>query len=51
LCEEIALDPFSESEVADDVRDDANDRHRRSSCALHERTDGPPLFVASVMTE
>src|SRR5208283_3384096 len=53
LCEEIVLDPFSESEVADYVAkrspgiaiDEAFVR------ALHERTDGLPLFVASVMTE
>jgi len=53
LCEEIALDPFSESEVAGYVAkklpaiatDEAFIR------ALHERTNGLPLFVASVMTE
>ena len=53
LCEEIVLDPFSEAEVADYVAqrspslasDDAFVR------ALHERTDGVPLFVASVMNE
>jgi predicted ATPase len=53
LCEEIALDPFSETEVADYVA-------RRSPSlagdeafvrALHGRTDGVPLFVASVMSE
>jgi len=53
LCEEIVLDPFSESEIADYVaaqspgltRDEAFVR------SLHERTDGVPLFVASVMTD
>jgi DNA-binding winged helix-turn-helix (wHTH) protein/tetratricopeptide (TPR) repeat protein len=53
LCEEIVLDPFSEREVADYVArrapsvvtDEAFVR------ALHERTDGLPLFVASVMSE
>jgi DNA-binding winged helix-turn-helix (wHTH) protein/tetratricopeptide (TPR) repeat protein len=53
LCEEVVLDPFSESEVADYVaerspslaRDDAFVR------GLHERTDGVPLFVASVMSD
>jgi len=53
LCEEIALDPFSETEVAEYVAerspslgvDDAFVR------ALHDRTDGLPLFVASVMSE
>jgi DNA-binding winged helix-turn-helix (wHTH) protein len=47
LCEELVLDPFSETEVADYValssaslaRDEAFVR------ALHERTDGVPLFV------
>jgi len=47
------LDPFSESEVADYVAerlpslavDEAFVR------ALHERTDGLPLFVASVTTD
>jgi DNA-binding winged helix-turn-helix (wHTH) protein/tetratricopeptide (TPR) repeat protein len=53
LCEEIVLDPFSETEVAEYVaqrwpslaRDEAFVR------ALHERTDGVPLFVSSVITE
>jgi tetratricopeptide (TPR) repeat protein len=53
LCEEIMLDPFSEAEVADYVAqrspwlagDDAFVR------TLHERTDGVPLFVASVVSE
>ena len=53
LCEEIALDPFSEAEVAEYVAkrspplagDEAFVR------ALHQRTDGVPLFVASVMSE
>ena len=51
LCEEIMLDPFSEAEVAKYVE------HRLPSLArdeafvrsLHERTDGVPLFVASVV--
>jgi Tfp pilus assembly protein PilF len=53
LCKHIDLDPFSEAEVADYVArrapslagDDAFVR------ALHDRTDGVPLFVASVLTE
>ena len=53
LCQEVVLDPFSETEVADCIaqrsaslaRDDAFVR------ALHERTDGVPLFVSSVITE
>jgi predicted ATPase/DNA-binding winged helix-turn-helix (wHTH) protein len=53
LCEEIVLDPFSEAEIADYVAqsspalagDDVLIR------ALHERTDGVPLFVRSIMRE
>ena len=53
LCEEIVLDPFSETEVAAYIAqlspslapDEAFVR------ALHERTDGVPLFVSSVITE
>ncbi|SDH54675.1 Transcriptional regulatory protein, C terminal [Pseudomonas benzenivorans] len=53
LCEEVMLDPFSETEVADYValhsaslgRDEAFVR------ALHERTDGVPLFVSSLIDE
>jgi tetratricopeptide (TPR) repeat protein len=53
LCEEIVLDPFSESEVADYVaeRSPAIATNEAFVRALHERTDGLPLFVASVMTE
>ena len=53
LCEELVLDPFSETEVADYIalhsaslaRDEAFVR------ALHERTDGVPLFVSSLIGE
>jgi DNA-binding winged helix-turn-helix (wHTH) protein/tetratricopeptide (TPR) repeat protein len=53
LCEEIVLDPFSETQVADYVAQQspalaANEAFVR---ALYERTDGVPLFVASVMRE
>jgi DNA-binding winged helix-turn-helix (wHTH) protein/tetratricopeptide (TPR) repeat protein len=53
LCQEIVLDPFSEREVADYVaeRSPANATDEAFVRALHERTDGVPLFVASVMTE
>lgn len=53
LSDEIVLDSFSESEVAEYVT-------RRAPLigvdesfvhALHERTDGVPLFVASIMSE
>ena len=52
LCEEIVLDPFSESEVADYVaeRSPAIATDEAFVRALHERTDGVPLFVASVMS-
>ena len=53
LCEEIVLDPFSENEVADYVaeRSPAIAANQAFVRALHERTDGLPLFVASVMTD
>jgi DNA-binding winged helix-turn-helix (wHTH) protein/tetratricopeptide (TPR) repeat protein len=53
LCEEIVLDPFSEAEVADYVaqRLPAMAGDESFVRALHGRTDGVPLFVASVMTE
>ncbi len=53
LCEEIALDPFSESEVAGYVaeKSPAIATDEAFIRALHERTNGLPLFVASVMTE
>jgi DNA-binding winged helix-turn-helix (wHTH) protein len=53
LCEEIVLDPFSESEVADYVaeRSPAIATDQAFVRALHERTDGLPLFVASVITD
>ncbi|BCX69376.1 ATP-binding protein [Pseudomonas izuensis] len=53
LCEEVVLDPFSETEVADYVAL----RSASLACdeafvrALHERTDGVPLFVSSIITE
>lgn len=53
LCEEVVLDPFSETEVADYVAL----RSASLACdeafvrALHERTDGVPLFVSSVISE
>src|SRR4030095_9589169 len=51
-CEEIVLDPFSESEVADYVagRSPAIATDEAFVRALHGRTDGLPLFVASVRT-
>ena len=53
LCEEIVLDPFSENEVADYVaeRSPAISTNQVFVRALHESTDGLPLFVASVMTD
>ena len=53
LCEEIVLDPFSEREVADYVaeRSPAIASDEAFVRALHERTDGLPLFIASIMSE
>lgn len=53
LCEEIVLDPFSESEVAEYVAQDRPSFGKDEAFvrALHERTDGFPLFVASVMSD
>lgn len=53
LCEEIVLDPFSEAEVAAYVAQRAPSMAGDESFIrrLHERTDGVPLFVASLMTE
>jgi len=53
LCDEIVLDPFSETEVASVVARQlpslaSNEAFVRR---LHERTDGVPLFVTSVMAE
>ena len=53
LCEEMVLDPFSETEVADYIaqRSASLARDEAFVRALHERTDGVPLFVSSVITE
>ena len=53
LCEEIVLDPFSESEVAEYVsrRTPSIPVDEGFVRALHERTDGMPLFLASIMSE
>jgi DNA-binding winged helix-turn-helix (wHTH) protein len=53
LCEEIVLDPFSESEVADYVAERSPSLASDEAFVrtLHERTDGVPLFVASVMSD
>ncbi len=53
LCEEIVLDPFSETEVAEYIaqRSPSLARDEAFVRALHERTDGVPLFVSSVITE
>ena len=51
LCEEIVLDPFSESEVERYVsrRAPAIAADEAFIRALHERTDGVPLFVAHIL--
>ena len=53
LCEEIVLDPFSESEVADYVAERSRSLAHDEAFvrALHERTDGLPLFVAAVLSD
>lgn len=53
LCQEVVLDPFSETEVADCIaqRSASLARDEAFVRALHERTDGVPLFVSSVVTE
>ena len=53
LCEEVVLDPFSEAEVGEYVaqRLPSLAGDEAFVLALHERTDGVPLFVASVMSE
>ena len=54
LCEEIVLDSFSEAEVAAVSGRSARHRWRSDESfvrALHERTEGVPLFVASVTSD
>ncbi|GIK87274.1 MAG: hypothetical protein BroJett026_27550 [Betaproteobacteria bacterium] len=53
LVEEIVLDPFSEKEVADYVTErlPAMAADEAFVHALHERTDGLPLFVATLVAE
>lgn len=53
LCEEVMLDPFSETEVSDFVaqRSQTLASDEAFVRALHERTDGVPLFVASVIND
>lgn len=51
LCTEVVLDPFSEVEVADCVATQSRSLAESEGFvhALYERTDGVPLFVASIM--
>lgn len=53
LCEEIVLDSFSEAEVAAYVAERSPELASDESFvqALHERTEGVPLFVASITTD
>lgn len=53
LCEEIVLDSFSEAEVAAYVagRSPSMATDENFVRALHERTDGVPLFVASMASD
>ena len=50
LCEEILLEPFSESEVAAYMHERMPDAHFPEAFVrrLHEHTDGLPLFIANV---
>ncbi len=53
LCEEITLDPFSESEIAEYVaqRSASLAADEAFVHALQERTDGVPLFVSSIIDD
>lgn len=53
LCEEIALDPFSETEIAEYVAQRSSSLASDEAFvrALQERTDGVPLFVTSVLSD
>jgi DNA-binding winged helix-turn-helix (wHTH) protein/tetratricopeptide (TPR) repeat protein len=53
LCEEIVLDPFSETEVAAYIAEYSPSMAADEGFvrALHERTDGVPLFVSSVTND
>ncbi len=53
LCEEIVLDSFSEADVAVYVQERAPEMVANECFiqALHERTSGVPLFVASITNE
>jgi predicted ATPase len=53
LCEEIVLDPFSEQEVASYLAERAPSMAGDNELvrALHEHTDGLPLFVTHVVDE
>ncbi len=53
LCDEIVLDPFSEEEVAAYIAQRAPSLAATESDvrALHERTDGLPLFVAQLVAD
>jgi tetratricopeptide (TPR) repeat protein len=53
MCIEVVLDPFSETEVAACVaaRSQSLAGNEGFVRALHERTDGVPLFVASILRD
>ena len=53
LCGELVLDPFSENEVAEYVarRSQSTITDEAFIRALHERTDGLPLFVAQILSD
>lgn len=53
LCDEVVLEPFSESEVAEYLDARVPDSHASETFvrALHAHTDGLPLFLASVVDD
>ena len=53
LCEEIVLDPFSEAEIAAYIAERSPSMAGDEGFvrALHERTDGVPLFVSSLTSD
>lgn len=53
LCTEVVLDPFSEAEIADCIATQSQSlaQDEQFVRAVHERTDGVPLFVASILRD
>jgi DNA-binding winged helix-turn-helix (wHTH) protein len=53
MCTEVALDPFSEAEVADCIAAQSRSLAEDEGFVheLYDRTDGVPLFVASILRD